>query len=248
MYPAIVVEGLWEEFRIADERAASIKEVISRFNIARGRRSVWALKDVSFDVTQGESLGLLGSNGSGKSTLLRCIAGILPPTRGEVLVRGAVSSLIELGAGFHEELTGRENIMVTGALFGLSRRELRERFEEIVGFAGLEEVIDRPVRAFSSGMYMRLAFALAASVDPQVLLIDEVLAVGDESFQRKCIRRISELRNNGVTIVFVSHDLSLLERVCERCILLRQGELVLDSDTRSVIETYLQLEHLQPRP
>ncbi len=218
----------------------SFKEVASRFKIARGRASVWALKNVFLDVEQGETIGLVGPNGSGKSTLLRCLAGIVPPTRGRVLVSGTVSSLIELGAGFHTELTGRENVMVTGALFGMDRKTLKKRFDEIISFAELEQVIDRPVRAYSSGMYMRLAFALAAFVEPDILLIDEVLAVGDEAFQRKCIDRIAELRGQGVTIVFVSHDLALLQRVCRRSVLLHGGQIKADGDTVSVVESYLQ--------
>ncbi|MCA1840206.1 MAG: ABC transporter ATP-binding protein, partial [Actinobacteria bacterium] len=219
---AIAIDGLWEEFKILEDRTRSLKEVVSRFRIARSKTSFFALEDVSFTVGKGETVGLLGENGSGKSTLLRCIAGILPPNRGSVLVGGTVSSLIELGAGFHPELTGRENTALSAALFGLPRSKLKERFDSIVDFAEVWDAIDHPIRSYSSGMYVRLAFSLAVHVEPEVLLIDEVLAVGDESFQRKCVARVSELAASGVTIVFVSHDLALVEQVCERSLLLEK--------------------------
>lgn len=237
---SIRVNDLWEEFRVLEDRASSLKEVVSRFRIARGRHSFWALRGVTFDVAPGETIGLLGQNGSGKSTLLRCIAGILPPTKGEVLVGGSVSSLIELGAGFHPELTGRENVLLNGALYGLTRKQLRERFDSIIHFAELEQSIDHPVRSFSSGMYVRLAFSLAVHVEPDILLIDEVLAVGDEAFQQKCVARVAELGDAGVTIVFVSHDLTLVRKVCARSVLLRDGEVVGDGNTEDVIKAYLQ--------
>jgi ABC-type polysaccharide/polyol phosphate transport system ATPase subunit len=195
---------------------------------------------VSFEIQRGETLGLIGENGSGKSTLLRCIAGILPPTTGQVLVSGSISSLIELGAGFHQELTGRENALVSGALFGLTARQLRSQLESIVAFAELEEAIDHPVRSYSSGMYARLAFSLAVHVEPDILLIDELLAVGDEAFQRKCVGRIDELRGAGVTIVFVSHDLPLVKQLCQRSILLHAGEIAADGETSAVIDEYLE--------
>jgi ABC-type polysaccharide/polyol phosphate transport system ATPase subunit len=237
---AVVVRDLSEVFRVAEDRALSFKEVISRFRFSSGRRSIWALKGVSFEIERGETLGLIGENGSGKSTLLRCIAGILPPTTGEVLVSGSISSLIELGAGFHQELTGRENALVTGALFGLSAEKLRSKFASIVSFAELQEAIDHPIRSYSSGMYARLAFSLAVHAEPDILLIDELLAVGDEAFQRKCIGRIEELRSAGVTIVFVSHDLPLVKQLCERCLLLHKGKLAADGEASAVIESYLE--------
>jgi ABC-type polysaccharide/polyol phosphate transport system ATPase subunit len=240
--PAVVVRGLWEQFRLFEDRAGSIKEVVSRFRVARRSTTFWALEDVSFEVARGETIGLIGRNGSGKSTLLRCIAGILPPTRGEALVGGTVSSLIELGAGFHFELTGRENVMLTGALFGLTRQQIREKFDSIVSFGELERSVDQPIRTYSSGMYMRLAFSLAVHVEPDILLIDEVLAVGDEEFQRKCIVRIEELGRKGMTIVFVSHDMELTRRLCPRCILLDSGRIVTDGDTAATIDRYAALQ------
>lgn len=238
----VVVADLHEEFRTVEDRTRSFKEALSRFRIVRGRSSHWALKGVSLTVDRGETVGLIGENGSGKSTLLRCIAGILPPTRGEVLVGGTVSSLIELGAGFHPELTGRENAMVTAALFGMHREELETRFDEIVRFAELEKVIDHPIRSYSTGMYVRLAFSLAVHVEPDILLIDEVLAVGDESFQRRCVKRISDLAASGVTIIFVSHDLDLVRRVCTRCVLLHDGAILADGRSEIVIERYLNTQ------
>lgn len=236
---AIVVEGLWEEFRVAEDRAVSFKEVISTFRLSRGRRSLWALQDVTLEIQRGETVGLIGQNGSGKSTLLRCIAGILPPTRGLVLVGGTLSSLIELGAGFHPELTGRENSELTAAFFGFSRKRFRRVLDDIVEFAELQDAFDRPIRAYSSGMIVRLAFSLAIHVEPEILLIDEVLAVGDESFQRKCIRKVGELREAGITIVFVSHDMRLVKRLCQRCVWLDEGVVAADGETSLVIDQYL---------
>lgn len=241
--PAIVADDLWERFTIQENRAHHIKEVVSRFRFSRGKKEFWALKGVTFQVPRGQTVGLIGENGSGKSTLLRCIAGIYRPSRGMVLVGGSVSSLIELGAGFHGELTGRENVLLNGSLFGLTRRQIKERFDSIVEFSEIEEFLDQPVRAYSSGMSMRLAFSLSVHVDPTILLIDEVLAVGDEAFQRKCIRKVIELGASGTTIVFVSHDLNLVREICERTILLHHGELLDDGGTAEVLEKYLRLEH-----
>lgn len=242
--PVLVVRDLWEQYRVLEDRTHSLKEAVSRFRISGERKDFWALQGVNLKIDRGETVGLIGQNGSGKSTLLRCIAGILPPTRGEVLVAGTVSSLIELGAGFHQELTGRENVRLTGALFGLTRKQIDEEFDSIVDFAEIESFIDQPVRAYSSGMYVRLAFSLAVHVAPDILLIDEVLAVGDESFQRKCVRRVSRLRDSGVTIVFVSHDLALVKQVCERTVLLSHGKVEMDSETAAVGKRYFEMEHL----
>lgn len=242
MDPAIKVDGLWEEFRTLEDRARSLKEVVSRFRIARSRTSHLALKDISLEVAVSETVGLIGENGSGKSTLLRCIAGILPPTKGQALVSGTISTLIELGAGFHPELTGRENALIGGVLFGLTRQEIRRKFDSIVSFAELERVIDFPVRSYSSGMYVRLAFSLAVHVEPDIFLIDEVLAVGDEAFQRKCIAKVRQLAEAGVTIIFVSHDLSLIKTLCRRSILLHEGEVRMDGPTDDVIGAYFEIE------
>jgi ABC-type polysaccharide/polyol phosphate transport system ATPase subunit len=200
---------------------------------------LWALRDVSLDLGRGRMTGIIGSNGSGKSTLLKVLGGILKPTSGQVSVRGRVSALIELGAGFHPEFTGRENIFVNGVLLGLSRAEVRARFDEIVAFAGLQPFVDNPVKTYSSGMYMRLGFAIAVTVDPDILLIDEVLAVGDEAFQHRCVGKIQEFKARGKTIVLVSHDLSSIERLCDEAVWLDGGRLRAQGETRSVVGQYL---------
>jgi ABC-type polysaccharide/polyol phosphate transport system ATPase subunit len=197
-----------------------------------------ALTDVSFDVGAGETVGVVGANGSGKSTLLKLLAGVLRPTSGTVSVRGRLAALLELGAGFHPEISGRENVLINGLLLGLTRREIARRFDEIVSFAELEHAIDRPVRTYSSGMYMRLGFAIAAFLDADVLLLDEVFAVGDESFQRKCFGRIFEFKQAGGTIVFVSHDAGAVERLCDRAVLLQEGNVAYDGPSHEAIVRY----------
>ena len=219
---AIAVEQVSRRFVVRAHEAGSLKELF----ISRGRtgaRDVWALRDVSLAVEPGQAVGLIGRNGSGKSTLLRLVAGIIQPTSGRVVAAGRVGSLLELGAGFHPDFSGRENVFLNGAIFGLKRKQIRERFDEIVAFAELEDAIDRPVRTYSSGMYMRLGFAIAAFLDADTLLLDEVFAVGDEAFQRKCFGRIFEFKQRGGTIVFVSHDAAAVERLCERAVLLNEG-------------------------
>ena len=198
-----------------------------------------ALKDVSFEVPHGCTFGVIGENGSGKSTLLKLLAGITKPTTGSVEVEGRISALIELGAGFHPEISGRENVMINGIMLGLSRREVQDRFGDIVAFAELEDFIDAPVKTYSSGMYMRLGFAVAIHVDPDVLLVDEVLAVGDEAFTRKCLDKIGEFRRRGRTIVIVTHSLGLVDRMCDDAIWLREGEMVERGDPKRVVDMYL---------
>jgi ABC-type polysaccharide/polyol phosphate transport system ATPase subunit len=198
-----------------------------------------ALDGVSFDVPRGTTFGVIGENGSGKSTLLKLVAGITKPTRGSLTVDGRVSALIELGAGFHPEISGRENVMINGIMLGLSRREVEDRFDEIVAFAELEDFIDAPVKNYSSGMYMRLGFAVAIHVEPDVLLIDEVLAVGDEAFTRKCLDKISEFHRQGKTIVFVTHSLGLVEKMCDDVLWLRHGMIADRGDPKRVVDAYL---------
>jgi rfaE bifunctional protein nucleotidyltransferase chain/domain len=198
-----------------------------------------ALDGVSFEVPRGTTFGVIGENGSGKSTLLKLMAGITPPTRGSLTVDGRISALIELGAGFHPEISGRENVAINGIMLGLSRREVAERFDDIVAFAELQDFIDAPVKTYSSGMYMRLGFAVAIHVDPDVLLIDEVLAVGDEAFTRKCLDKIGEFRRRGKTIVLVTHSLGLVEKMCDETLWLRHGKLVDQGDPRRVVDAYL---------
>jgi len=236
----IAVDGASRHFKVYPREARRLKDVV----VARRRSrpsEVVALRDVSFRVDPGSSVGLVGRNGSGKTTLLRLISGIIKPTRGRVEVGGRVGSLLELGAGFHPDLTGRENVFLNGSIHGLKRAYVREKLDEIVAFAGLEEFIDLPVRTYSSGMYMRLGFAISAHIDADVLLLDEVFAVGDEQFQRKCFGKIFEFKQQGGTIVFVSHDASAVERLCDRAILLREGRVEFDGPTHDAIVRYRQL-------
>jgi ABC-type polysaccharide/polyol phosphate transport system ATPase subunit len=233
----ISVEGVSRRFRVRAQQARTLKDLF----VLRGRTQptdVWALRDVSFGVAPGEAVGLIGRNGSGKTTLLRLVAGIIKPTSGRVRAEGRVGSLLELGAGFHPDFTGRENVFLNGAIQGLRRAQIRERFDEIVAFAELENAIDRPVRTYSSGMTMRLGFAIAAFLDADVLLLDEVFAVGDESFQRKCFGRIFQFKQAGGTIVFVSHDAAAVERLCERSVLLEEGHVAFDGPTRNAVANY----------
>ena len=233
----ISVEGVSRRFRIHARDARTLKDLF----IQRGQTEatdVWALRDVSLDVARGEAVGLIGRNGSGKTTLLRVVAGIIKPTAGRVRADGRIGSLLELGAGFHPDFTGRENVFLNGAIYGLRRADIRQRFDEIVAFAELEHAIDRPVRTYSSGMTVRLGFAIAAFLDADVLLLDEVFAVGDESFQRKCFGRIARFKQEGGTIVFVSHDASAVERLCERAVLLDGGRVAFDGSTREAIARY----------
>ena len=233
----ISVDGVSRSFRIHAREARTLKDLV----VQRGRTGatdVWALRDVSVDVARGEAVGLIGRNGSGKTTLLRLIAGIIKPSAGCVRTEGRIGSLLELGAGFHLDFTGRENVFLNGAIQGLRRADIKERFDEIVAFAELENAIDRPVRTYSSGMTMRLGFAIAAFLDADILLLDEVFAVGDEAFQRKCFGRIFAFKQAGGTIVFVSHDASAVERLCERSVLLDAGRVAFDGPTRDAVARY----------
>jgi ABC-type polysaccharide/polyol phosphate transport system ATPase subunit len=226
-------------FRRHARATRTLKDVL--FGRADRGEDVWALRDVSFRVDPGSALGLVGRNGSGKTTLLRLVSGIVKPTSGRVAVGGRVGSLLELGAGFHPDLTGRENVFLQGSIYGLRRTLMRERFDEIVAFSGLADHIDRPVRDYSSGMYMRLGFAIASHIEADVLLLDEVFAVGDEAFQRKCFGKIFEFKQRGGTIVFVSHDASAVERLCDRAVLLKDGLVAFDGPTHEAIVAYRRL-------
>lgn len=201
---------------------------------------IWALRDVSFDVKQGEVVGVIGRNGAGKSTLLKILSRITEPTAGCVEIRGRVGALLEVGTGFHSELTGRENIYLNGAILGMRRAEIARKFDEIVAFAEVEKFIDTPVKHYSSGMYMRLAFAVAAHLELEILLVDEVLAVGDAAFQKKCMGKMGEVKNEGRTVLFVSHNMAAIEALSSRCILLQSGNLIFDADTRSTVAHYFQ--------
>jgi ABC-type polysaccharide/polyol phosphate transport system ATPase subunit len=233
----ISVESVSRRFRIHAREARTLKDLV----VQRGRTQatdVWALHDVSAKIGRGEAVGLIGRNGSGKTTLLRVIAEIIKPTAGRVRTEGRIGSLLELGAGFHLDFTGRENVFLNGAIQGLRRADIKNRFDEIVAFAELENAIDRPVRTYSSGMTMRLGFAIAAFLDADILLLDEVFAVGDEAFQRKCFGRIFAFKEAGGTIVFVSHDASAVERLCERSVFLDGGRVAFDGPTREAVVRY----------
>ena len=233
----IDVEGVARSFRVHAREARTLKDLV----VQRGQTAstdVWALRDVSVAVEHGEAVGLIGRNGSGKTTLLRLIAGIIKPTAGRIRAEGRIGSLLELGAGFHMDFTGRENVFLNGAIQGLARAEIKRRFDEIVAFAELENAIDRPVRTYSSGMTMRLGFAIAAFLDADILLLDEVFAVGDEAFQRKCFGRIFAFKEKGGTIVFVSHDAAAVERLCERSVFLEGGRVAFDGPTREAVVRY----------
>jgi ABC-type polysaccharide/polyol phosphate transport system ATPase subunit len=227
-------------FKVYPRESRRLKDLVVARRGARATEVV-ALRDVSFLVEPGSAVGLVGRNGSGKTTLLRLLSGIIRPTSGHVEVGGRVGSLLELGAGFHPDLTGRENVFLNGSIHGLKRAYIREQLDEIVAFAGLEEFIDLPVRTYSSGMYMRLGFAIAAHIDADILLLDEVFAVGDEQFQRKCFGKIFEFKQRGGTIVFVSHDAAAVERLCDRAILLRRGLVEFDGPTHDAIVRYRRL-------
>lgn len=236
--PAIKVESVSKSFKIYQERHDTLKEAV----LFRGRtryETLWVLKDVSFEVPTGQTVGFIGENGSGKSTLLKMFAGIYKPEAGEITVSGKISALLELGAGFHPDLTGRENIYLNGAILRVPRRRIDEIFDSIVDFSGLREFINTPVKNYSSGMYTRLGFAVAISVEPDVLLVDEVLAVGDQAFQNKCYERIYRFKKEGKTIAFVSHDLNAIEKICDRVIFIDKGKIVADGDPAKVVGQYL---------
>src|SRR5215211_8767818 len=208
------------------ERSLTINSIGSMLQRLRSRaQDFWALRDVSFEVGQGEALGIIGHNGAGKSTILKLLSRITAPTSGEIRIRGRLSALIEVGSGFHPELTGRENVYLSGSILGMRRREISEKLESIIDFAGVRQFIDTPVKRYSSGMYVRLGFSIAAHLHPDILLLDEVLAVRDAAFQSKCLKRITELKESGTTIVFISHDLTAVELLCNRVLLLSRGKI-----------------------
>lgn len=240
--PAVVLRAVSKRFRLYRERARSFQELFVaglRPWRRQPREYIWALREVDLTVGQGETLGIIGANGAGKSTILKLIARVLQPTSGEIVTHGRVSSLLELGAGFHPDLTGRENVFLYGSLLGLSRRDMSERFDDIVDFSGIGSVIDVPVKRYSSGMYLRLAFSVAIHVEPDVLLVDEVFAVGDHAYQERCLRRIRELQRQGVTILFVSHSMETVKQMCSRAIWLAQGQVITDGRPEAVVERYL---------
>jgi ABC-type polysaccharide/polyol phosphate transport system ATPase subunit len=239
---AVQARGVSKRFRLYHERPQSFKERVVSLRAPR-YEEFWALRDVTLEVARGETFGLIGPNGSGKSTLLKCVAGVFRPDEGTVHTNGRMASLLELGAGFHPDLTGRENVYLNASILGLSRRETAKYFDEIVAFAEIEDFIDMQVKHYSSGMYVRLGFAVAVHVDPEVLIVDEVLAVGDEVFQRKCLDRIRVFQKEGRTIVFVTHAVDLVRQICTRAAFLHHGRLVCTGPASDVVREFRQTLH-----
>lgn len=248
MKPVIEVDHIYKKYQIGEKqlyysfRDSIINFVKSPFGPKNKleKNEFWALKDVSFKVAPGEVVGIIGRNGAGKSTLLKILSQITPPTKGEITLRGRVASLLEVGTGFHTELTGRENIFLNGTILGMKRAEIREKFNQIVEFAEIQKFLDTPIKHYSSGMYVRLAFAVAAHLEPEILLIDEVLAVGDTQFQKKCLGKMQNIsKDEGRTILFVSHNLRAIEQLCDKCVLLEKGKVGLIGETKKVIGGYL---------
>jgi lipopolysaccharide transport system ATP-binding protein len=258
MSTALQIEKLWKEYRLGvlghgalyrdlqswwarrrgrEDPNSLVNLETAGGNSARGR--IWALRDTSFKVAQGEVIGLIGRNGAGKSTLLKIISQVTAPTRGQVKIRGRVASLLEVGTGFHPELTGRENIFLNGAILGMSIPETRRKFDEIVDFSGVEKFVDTPVKRYSSGMYVRLAFAVAAHLEPEILVVDEVLAVGDAAFQKKCLGKLDDVSKEGRTVLLVSHNMGAIRGLCKRAIFIEGGEILEDGDAQQVVSNYL---------
>ena len=257
MNSIIEVKNLGKRYNITHQRGGyiALRDVIA--NIAKSpflylkhkakqalgketKEEFWALKDVSFEVQKGEAVGIIGANGAGKSTLLKILTGITPPTTGEAILRGSVASLLEVGTGFHPELTGRENIFLNGAILGMPRKEIARKFDDIVEFSGIDKFLDTPVKRYSSGMYVRLAFSVAAHMEPDILLVDEVLAVGDAQFQKKCLGKMDEVtKTAGRTVLFVSHNMAAIQSLCQKTILLENGKIKMFGETNEVINAYL---------
>jgi lipopolysaccharide transport system ATP-binding protein len=252
MRPIVKVEGISKRFRIQPREAPSVRYETLRESLAKAVRSpfarprhngtdddtIWALKDISFDVMPGEVMGIIGANGAGKSTLLKVLSRIIEPTSGRVELYGRVASLLEVGTGFHPDLSGRENVFLNGAILGMKRRQIEARFDEIVAFAEVEKFIDTAVKHYSSGMYLRLAFAVTAHLDPEVLIVDEVLAVGDANFQKKCLGKMDEVTRSGRTVLLVTHSLGMVTQHCERAILLNRGRIIRAGPAQEVVGYY----------
>lgn len=240
---AIKVEHLYKRYDLHKKRTGTLRDTLTNvwrngFRSFSAQETFWALDDVSFEVPHGQVLGIIGRNGAGKSTLLKILSRITPPTKGRVELNGRVASLLEVGTGFHHELTGRENIFLNGAILGMSRAEIRLKFDEIVDFSGVERFLDMPVKHYSSGMYVRLAFAVAAHLEAEILLIDEVLAVGDIEFQRKCLGKMGELADGGKAVLLVSHNIGVVEKFCPLALLINNGKVYDHGPTKSIVEKY----------
>lgn len=239
---AIRVSGLSKRYLIGGEKKGSLAETLSGMIGAKSKQKeeFWALKDINFEVKKGEVIGIIGKNGAGKSTLLKILSRITQPTTGKIDINGRVASLLEVGTGFHPELTGRENIYLNGTILGMSRQEVKDKFEEIVEFSGVHKFIDTPVKHYSSGMYVRLAFSVAAHLEPEILIIDEVLAVGDIEFQQKCLGKMKEVADFGRTVLFVSHNMSAVQNLCSSAMLLKNGHTIALGNTNEIIDIYLK--------
>lgn len=246
----IKVENLGKRYLIGSqkqEKYVVLRDVLANSfkfknkSEAKKNEDFWAVNDVSFNIRQGERVGIIGRNGAGKSTLLKLLSRITEPTRGRITLRGKVASLLEVGTGFHPELTGRENIYLNGAILGMRRNEIKKKFDEIVAFSEVEQFLDTPVKRYSSGMYVRLAFSVAAHLEPEILIVDEVLAVGDAQFQKKCLGKMDEVGRNGRTVLFVSHNMAAIRQLCSRCILLDKGKVLSDGATDATLQRYNQL-------
>jgi len=236
----VIMETIKHPFRFLKIKA---KEVTGM----QTKEDFWALKNINFTVEKGEAIGIIGSNGAGKSTLLKILSQITPPTEGEIIMRGKVGSLLEVGTGFHPELSGRENIFLNGAILGMTKKEIEKKFDKIVEFSGVERFLDTPVKRYSSGMYVRLAFAVAAHMEPDILIVDEVLAVGDAEFQKKCLGKMDEItKSEGRTVLFVSHNMNAIQSICKRCILLQDGKILKIGTSDEIISNYLDEKKNQP--
>jgi lipopolysaccharide transport system ATP-binding protein len=256
----ILVENLYKQYRLGQVSTGSISHDLNRWwHTVRGKEDpyekitglnnrvevdsneyVWALQDINFSVKQGEVLGIIGRNGAGKSTMLKILSKVTSPTKGNIKVKGRIASLLEVGTGFHPELTGRENIFLNGAILGMTKTEIRSKFDEIVAFSGVEKYIDTPVKRYSSGMYVRLAFAVAAHLEPEILIVDEVLAVGDAEFQKKCLGKMKDVSGEGRTVLFVSHNMSAVQKLCDNSLLLKNGQIKSYGKTTDVVADYLK--------
>ncbi|MBV9300564.1 MAG: ABC transporter ATP-binding protein [Acidobacteriaceae bacterium] len=240
-------EDVSKRYRIPSEDGRG-SGLFSKLPLKRPKTDFWALKNVSFEVKRGEALGIIGHNGAGKSTVLKLLSNITAPTRGKIAINGRLSALLEVGSGFHPELTGRENTYLSGSILGMRRREITNKLDSIIEFAGVRPHIDVPVKRYSSGMYVRLGFSITAHLEPDILLLDEVLAVGDAAFQEKCLKRIRELHGRGTTLVFISHDLTAVRDLCQRVLLLKKGEIAAEGSPGDVIDKYIHTAEFSQPP
>ena len=267
--PAIIVENLYKQYQLGQVSTGTVAHDFNRWlHKIRGKEDpyekitgensreekgnskyVWAIEDINFEARQGEVLGIIGRNGAGKSTLLKILSKVTAPTKGEIKIKGRIASLLEVGTGFHPELTGRENIFLNGAILGMTKAEIRSKFDEIVAFSGVEKYIDTPVKRYSSGMYVRLAFAVAAHLEPEILIVDEVLAVGDAEFQKKCLGKMKDVSSQGRTVLFVSHNMAAVKSLCNRGVLMERGKVVFTGSADETVEHYMRInaQNLNPK-